>query len=76
MKGIGRPFTAPLAARSDRSSQTLVSRLSPDAPDAFRYANGSAADAGDLHFEIAARLRDEVSEMKKELRQMREAGMA
>lgn len=51
MKGIGRPFTAPLAARSDRSPQTLVSRLSPDAPDAFRYANGSAADAGDLREE-------------------------
>lgn len=32
--------------------------------------------AGDLQFEIAARLRDEVSEMKKELRQMREAGQA
>ncbi|GAA5163362.1 excinuclease ABC subunit UvrB [Ornithinimicrobium tianjinense] len=29
--------------------------------------------AGDLHFELAARLRDEVSELKKELRQMREA---
>jgi len=34
------------------------------------------AAAGDLQFEIAARLRDEVSEMKKELRQMREAGQA
>ncbi|MFE6161572.1 excinuclease ABC subunit UvrB [Streptomyces sp. NPDC056486] len=32
--------------------------------------------AADLQFEIAARLRDEVSEMKKELRQMREAGQA
>ena len=29
--------------------------------------------ATDLHFELAARLRDEVSELKKELRQMREA---
>jgi excinuclease ABC subunit B len=34
------------------------------------------AAAADLQFEIAARLRDEVSEMKKELRQMREAGLA
>ncbi|MER7055754.1 excinuclease ABC subunit UvrB [Streptomyces sp. NPDC000351] len=32
--------------------------------------------AADLQFEIAARLRDEVSEMKKELRQMKEAGLA
>ena len=29
--------------------------------------------ATDLHFELAARLRDEISELKKELRQMREA---
>ncbi|MEU5512222.1 excinuclease ABC subunit UvrB [Streptomyces fungicidicus] len=32
--------------------------------------------AADLQFEIAARLRDEVSEMKKELRQMQEAGLS
>jgi excinuclease ABC subunit B len=30
--------------------------------------------AGELHFELAARLRDEVAELKKELRQMRSAG--
>ncbi len=34
------------------------------------------AAAADLQFEIAARLRDEVSEMKKELRQMQEAGLS
>jgi excinuclease ABC subunit B len=34
------------------------------------------AAAADLQFEIAARLRDEVAEMKKELRQMKEAGLA
>ncbi|MEV7782006.1 excinuclease ABC subunit UvrB [Kitasatospora sp. NPDC088351] len=32
--------------------------------------------AADLQFEVAARLRDEVKELKKELRQMREAGIA
>jgi excinuclease ABC subunit B len=32
--------------------------------------------AAELQFEVAARLRDEVNELKKELRQMREAGMA
>jgi excinuclease ABC subunit B len=31
--------------------------------------------AAELKFEIAARLRDELGELKKELRQMREAGM-
>ncbi|MFD7720266.1 UvrB/UvrC motif-containing protein, partial [Streptomyces sp. NPDC059814] len=34
------------------------------------------AAAADLQFEVAARLRDEVGELKKELRQMREAGLA
>ncbi|MBW1602890.1 excinuclease ABC subunit UvrB [Streptomyces sp. JJ66] len=33
------------------------------------------AAAAELQFEVAARLRDEVSELKKELRQMREAGL-
>ena len=32
------------------------------------------AAAADLQFEVAARLRDEVGELKKELRQMKEAG--
>ena len=30
--------------------------------------------AAELHFELAARLRDEISDLKKELRQMMEAG--
>ncbi|MDT9681430.1 excinuclease ABC subunit UvrB [Streptomyces sp. TRM76323] len=34
------------------------------------------AAAADLQFEVAARLRDEVGELKKELRQMKEAGIA
>ena len=32
--------------------------------------------AAELQFELAARLRDEVTEMKKELRQMREVGLS
>src|SRR5206468_1803906 len=32
--------------------------------------------AAELQFEVAARLRDEVHELKKELRQMKEAGLA
>ena len=34
------------------------------------------AAAGELQFELAARLRDEVGELKKELRQMQSAGHA
>jgi excinuclease ABC subunit B len=30
--------------------------------------------AAELHFEVAARLRDEISDLKKELRQMMQAG--
>jgi excinuclease ABC subunit B len=33
------------------------------------------AAAADLQFELAARLRDEVNELKKELRQMTAAGI-
>jgi excinuclease ABC subunit B len=32
--------------------------------------------AAELHFELAARLRDEISDLKKELRGMRAAGTA
>jgi excinuclease ABC subunit B len=32
--------------------------------------------AAELHFELAARLRDEVGDLKRELRGMREAGTA
>jgi excinuclease ABC subunit B len=32
--------------------------------------------AADLQFELAARLRDEISDLKKELRSMRAAGQA
>ncbi len=34
------------------------------------------AAAAELHFELAARLRDEISDLKKELRQMMEAGVS
>jgi excinuclease ABC subunit B len=34
------------------------------------------AAAAELQFELAARLRDELSELKRELRGMREAGVA
>lgn len=41
-----------------------------------QFTDRMHAAAGDLQFELAARLRDEIGELKKELRQMREAGMA
>jgi excinuclease ABC subunit B len=52
-----------------RPAEDLVGLIS----DLTEQMHGAAAD---LHFELAARLRDEVQDLKKELRQMREAGHA
>jgi excinuclease ABC subunit B len=74
-----------LLAREDADTAELLA-----APErATRVRSGAAADletliqelttamhqaASELRFELAARYRDEVSELKKELRQMREVG--
>ncbi len=62
-----------------------VSKIRDDVPDAAMMPAGDLADlvqqlteqmktaAAELQFEVAARLRDEISELKKELRQMIEA---
>ncbi|MFZ9988549.1 MAG: excinuclease ABC subunit UvrB, partial [Candidatus Nanopelagicales bacterium] len=76
-----------LLAREDADTSELLG--SADAPVRARSIAGkdlvalieelTAAmhqAAGDLQFELAARYRDEVSEMKKELRGMQEAGTA
>ncbi|MDJ0315662.1 excinuclease ABC subunit UvrB [Arthrobacter antibioticus] len=55
-----------LAARPAAELISLIEELTAQ-------MHGAAAD---LHFELAARLRDEVGDLKKELRQMREAGHA
>ncbi|ALE05911.1 excinuclease ABC subunit B [Arthrobacter sp. ERGS1:01] len=55
-----------LAARPAGDLVNLIEELTAQ-------MHGAAAD---LHFELAARLRDEVQDLKKELRQMREAGHA
>lgn len=55
-----------LATRPAEDLLTLITELT-------EQMHGAAAD---LHFELAARLRDEVQDLKKELRQMREAGHA
>ncbi|ALE92057.1 excinuclease ABC subunit B [Arthrobacter alpinus] len=55
-----------LAARPAEALVTLIEDLTAQ----------MHAAAADLHFELAARLRDEVQDLKKELRQMREAGHA
>ncbi|MGO4384104.1 excinuclease ABC subunit UvrB [Specibacter sp. RAF43] len=67
-KAKGKPAVRPggLAARPAEDLMGLIAELTAQ-------MHGAAAD---LHFELAARLRDEVQDLKKELRQMREAGHA
>ena len=53
----------------------LVSLPATDLADLIQQLTQQMhAAAAELHFELAARLRDEVSELKKELRGMRAAG--
>ncbi|MEV6103404.1 excinuclease ABC subunit UvrB [Streptomyces sp. NPDC051940] len=60
------------AKASGTPTDTPVAELAQQIEDMTERMRGAAAE---LQFEMAARLRDEVHEMKKELRQMREAGL-
>jgi excinuclease ABC subunit B len=58
-----------------RHAADLVSLPATDLADLIQQLTQQMhAAAAELHFELAARLRDEVSELKKELRGMRAAG--
>ncbi|ALV44955.1 excinuclease ABC subunit B [Arthrobacter alpinus] len=57
----------PSTAAASRPATELINLIE----ELTAQMHGAAAD---LHFELAARLRDEVGDLKKELRQMREAG--
>ncbi|MFD9125274.1 excinuclease ABC subunit UvrB [Kitasatospora sp. NPDC059571] len=74
-RGSGKARTPVPALGADRKpAKSLpaaeLAQLIQDLTDRMHAA------AAELQFEVAARLRDEVGELKKELRQMREAGMA
>ena len=68
-----------------KSPTPALSRIHKDIPDTAGIPSSDLAEliqgltdqmrtaAADLHFEVAARLRDEISDLKKELRQMMEA---
>ncbi|MGW0901935.1 UvrB/UvrC motif-containing protein, partial [Streptomyces goshikiensis] len=56
-------------ALTDRPAEELASLIE----QMTERMRGAAAE---LQFEVAARIRDEVGELKKELRQMKEAGLA
>jgi excinuclease ABC subunit B len=81
-----------LLAREDADTQQLLTERAKSSGGKGRKGRSLAADeltgliedltaqmhaaAGELQFELAARLRDEVSDLKRELRGMREAGTA
>ncbi len=81
-----------LLAREDADTEELLQSQAKASRGAKRAGRSLAADeltsliedltaqmhqaASELHFELAARLRDEVSDLKRELRGMREAGTA
>ncbi len=66
--GAGRGAKAP-EALTDRPAAELASLIE-------QMTERMRAAAAELQFEVAARIRDEVGELKKELRQMKEAGLA
>jgi excinuclease ABC subunit B len=71
--------------KAGKSPTPALSRIHQDAPDTAGIPSSDLAEliqeltdqmktaAAELQFEVAARLRDEISELKKELRQMMEA---
>ena len=65
------PFVRVVAAATEAEAAAAI----PTAEAAFGTLNPQMlAAAGELKFELAARLRDEVADLKKELRQMAAAG--
>ncbi|MGW2614471.1 excinuclease ABC subunit UvrB [Streptomyces sp. NPDC001500] len=90
-KKDGRGTKAPVPSLGDKAAKGTKSKAARGKAEATVPTDRPAAElagqieemtermraaAADLQFEVAARIRDEVSEMKKELRQMREAGLA
>jgi excinuclease ABC subunit B len=58
-----------------RHTADLVSLPATDLADLIQQLTSQMhAAAAELHFELAARLRDEIAELKKELRGMKAAG--
>jgi excinuclease ABC subunit B len=69
------PVPGMRSTEAGRHASDLVSLPATDLADLIRQLTDQMhAAAAELHFELAARLRDEVSELKKELRGMRAAG--
>ncbi|MEZ0089500.1 excinuclease ABC subunit UvrB [Streptacidiphilus sp. EB129] len=74
VRGQKAPVPALGASRQKKDSKGLPAAELADLIAELTERMHTAA--AELQFEVAARLRDEVNELKKELRQMREAGQA
>lgn len=65
------------AAKAAKGAAVLTDRPAAELANLIEeMTERMRAAAAELQFEVAARIRDEVGELKKELRQMREAGLA
>ncbi|MFJ2825184.1 excinuclease ABC subunit UvrB [Streptomyces toxytricini] len=65
------------AAKGGRAAAVATDRPAEDLAALIeQMTERMRAAAAELQFEVAARIRDEVGELKKELRQMKEAGLA
>ncbi|MFX4292066.1 excinuclease ABC subunit UvrB [Streptomyces bohaiensis] len=75
--GRGKAPVPGRTARERREESELTDRPAAELADTIeQLTERMRAAAAELQFEVAARLRDEVSELKKELRQMKEVGLA
>lgn len=86
----GKPLKAPVpalggkaaraagkAAGPEQAAEVLTDRPAAELAELIeQMTERMRGAAAELQFELAARLRDEVGDLKKELRQMREAGLA
>ncbi|MFK0013956.1 excinuclease ABC subunit UvrB [Streptomyces sp. NPDC091027] len=73
----GKAGKAAGAGRGAKASEALTDRPAAELASLIeQMTERMRAAAAELQFEVAARIRDEVGELKKELRQMKEAGLA
>ncbi|MFB6616643.1 excinuclease ABC subunit UvrB [Streptomyces sp. NPDC056367] len=64
-------------AKGDKAAEVLTDRPAAELAALIeQMTERMRGAAAELQFEVAARIRDEVGELKKELRQMKEAGLA
>ncbi|MDQ4085072.1 MAG: UvrB/UvrC motif-containing protein, partial [Actinomycetota bacterium] len=74
--GLGRRAAAGRSGEAGAHAADLVGLPASDLADLVQQLTEQMHHAAaELQFEVAARLRDEISELKRELRQMVEAGV-